>query len=113
MKLSSSLRNTSLLPHEPNSTPYGITSLKFRAVKKSLDAKGQNLDVETQVFGVDWNTGNNIFSTEHVVITDKVTMWPTTIRNLLKVAATFNYPLGLTSPVSIIGKCIFYDTFCR
>ena len=38
---------------------------------------------------------------------------PTTKRQLLRTTARFCDPLGLYSPVSVIGKMLFQDTWCR
>jgi hypothetical protein len=56
--------------------------------------------------------GTDTFSIGHGVITNKVTKGPTTKRNLLEATATLYDPLGLASPVSIIGRRLFQDT-CR
>jgi len=38
---------------------------------------------------------------------------PTTNRQVLQITARFYDPLGLMSPVSVVGKLLFQDTFCR
>ncbi|XP_023711286.1 uncharacterized protein LOC111866509 [Cryptotermes secundus] len=82
-------------------------------LKTVWTAEGQRFDAETQVLGIDWNTETDTFSIDHEVITNKVAKGPTTKRNVLKAAATLYDPLGLASPVSIIGKRLFQDTWCR
>ena len=46
-------------------------------------------------------------------IISKLKEGPTTKRKLLRTMASFYDPLGLFSPVSLVGKVLFQDTWCR
>jgi hypothetical protein len=63
--------------------------------------------------GMDWNTETDCFSFDPEGITKKLPEGPTTKRQLLQTTAKFYDPLGLYSPVSIVGKLLFQDTWCR
>ena len=76
-------------------------------------AEGREFDVETQVLGVSWNTEGDYLLLNPEEITSKLSTGPTTKRNLLRTTARFYDPLGLFSPVSVIGKLLFQDTWCR
>jgi hypothetical protein len=76
-------------------------------------AEGQEIELQTQVLGVNWNTETDCFSIDPEAITNKLPEGPTTKRQLLQATARFYNPLGLYSPVSVVGKLLFQDTWCR
>ena len=76
-------------------------------------AEDQDTEVRTQVLGVSWNTETDCFSFDPEGITRKLPEGPTTKRQLLQTTARFYNPLGLHSPVSVVGKLLFQDTWCR
>jgi len=76
-------------------------------------AEGQDIEEQTQVLGVNWNTENDCFSFDTETVTMMMTEGPTTKRQLLRTTARFYDPLGLYSPVSVVGKMLFQDTWCR
>ena len=76
-------------------------------------AEGQDIEEQTQVLGMDWNTETDCLSFDPEVITKKLPEGPTTKRQLLQTTAKFYNPLGLYSPVSVVGKLLFQDTWCR
>ena len=61
---------------------------------------------------MDWKK-TDCFSFDPEVITKKVPEVPTTKRQLLQTTAKFYDPLGLYSPVSVVGKLLFQDTWCQ
>ena len=76
-------------------------------------AEGREMEVQTQVLGVNWNTETDCFSIDPEAITKELPEGPTTKRQLLQTTARFYDPLGLYSPVSVVGKLLFQDTWCR
>jgi hypothetical protein len=93
--------------------PMAKWASNFMQLQTIWTAEEQKFDAETQVLGVDWNTGTDTFSIDNEVITDKVTNGPITKRNLLKATATLYDPIGLVSPVSIIGKRLLQHMVSR
>jgi hypothetical protein len=89
---------------------WATNSPQLKAIWK---AEGQEINREVQVLGVDWSTDTDFFSVDHQVVTDKLSKGPTTKTNLLQATADLSDPLGLVSPVSIIGKILFQDTWRR
>jgi hypothetical protein len=69
-------------------------------------AKGQEIEVQTQVLGVNCNTETDCFSVDPKSVTKKLPHVRTTKRQLLQDAARFYGPLGLYSPVYVVGKLI-------
>jgi len=76
-------------------------------------AEGQEIEVQTQVLGINWNTETDCFFIDPDTITKKLPEGPTTKRHLLQTTARFYDPLGLYSPVSVVRKLLFQDTWCR
>ena len=69
-------------------------------------AEGQEIEVKTQVLGVNWNTETDCFSIDPETITKEIPEVPTTKRQLLQLPARFYDPVGLYCPVSVVGKLI-------
>jgi hypothetical protein len=76
-------------------------------------AEGQEIETQTQLLGVNWNTETECFFIDPETITNKLPEGPTTKRKLLQTSARFYDPLGLYSPVSVVGKLLFPDTWRR
>jgi len=76
-------------------------------------AEDQDTDVQTEVLGVSWNTETDYFSFDTEAITRKIPEGPTTKRQLLQTTARFYDQLGLYSPMSVVWKLLFQDTWCR
>jgi hypothetical protein len=67
----------------------------------------------TQVLGIGWDTESNTLSIDPRDVTEGHAEGPATKRQILQVTARFYDPLGLLSPVSVIGKLLFQDTWRR
>jgi hypothetical protein len=89
---------------------WASNSEQMKAIWK---AEGQNIEEQTHVLGVNWNTENDCFSFDPESVTMQLPEGPTTKRQLLQTTARFYDPLGLYSPVSIVGKMLFQETWCR
>ena len=76
-------------------------------------AEGQDTEVQTEVLGVSWNTETDCFSFDPGTITRNLPEGPTTKRRLSQTTARFYDPLGFYSPVSVVGKLLFQDMWCR
>ena len=76
-------------------------------------AEGREITSNTQVLGISWNTEKDTFALDHREVTDKVKEEVATKRNLLQATASFYDPLGLVTPISIVGKILFQDTWTR
>jgi hypothetical protein len=70
-------------------------------------AEGRDIVVQTQVLGVNWNTETDCFFLDPEVISGGLPEEHTTKRRLLQTTAIFEDPLGLYSPVSVVGNCYF------
>jgi len=75
--------------------------------------EGQDTERQTEVLGVSWNTETDCFCFGPEGITGKLPEGHTTKRELLQTTASFYDPLGLYSPVSVGGKLLFLDTWCK
>jgi hypothetical protein len=89
---------------------WASNSDQLKAIWK---AEGQDTEVRTQVLGVNWNTETDCFLFDPEVISKKLPEGPITKRRLLQITARFYDPLRLYSPVSVVGKLLFQDTWCR
>jgi len=67
----------------------------------------------TQTLGIDWDTELDTFSIDHRDVIGEYVEGQTTKRQVLQATARFFGPLGLLSPVSLVGKLLFQDTWCR
>lgn len=77
------------------------------------EAEGREIKREVRVLGVGWSTESDSLVFDHRDITDKLSNEPATKRAVLQAIARFYDPLGLLSPVSMAGKILFQDTWCR
>ena len=69
-----------------------------------------SVDTQTQVLGFNWNTEDGCLYIDTVEITKRLKEGPMTKRKLIQITGSFYDPLGLYSPVSLIGKIHFQDT---
>jgi len=92
------------------SFPLAKWASNSEQLKAIWRAEGQEIEVQSQVLGVNRNIETDCFSTDHEEITKKLPERPTTKRRLLRTTARFYDPLGLYSPVSVVGKLLFQDT---
>jgi len=75
-------------------------------------AEGVNFKEVTQTLGIDWDTESDTFSMEPRDVSGEYVEGPNTKRQVLQPTARFYDLLGLLSPVSVVGKCLFQDTWC-
>jgi len=68
------------------------------------------LQTETHFLGIDWDTQSDTIHIDHTDITRALPERPATKRHILQVTSVFYDPLGLFSPVALVGKLIFQDT---
>jgi len=68
------------------------------------------LQTETQVLGMDWETQSDTIHIDHTDITRALPEQPATKRQLQQFTSRFYDPLGLFSPVALGLKLIFQDT---
>jgi len=73
---------------------------------------GVNFKEVTETLVIDWYTELDTFSMDHRDVIGEYVEDPTTKRQVPQATARFYDPLGLLSPVSVIGK-LFQDTWCR
>ena len=71
------------------------------------------MEARTQVLGVSWHTEADCLYINVDEFTNKLKDGPMTKRKLLQTTASFYDPLGLYSPVSLLGKIFFQATWCR
>jgi hypothetical protein len=93
--------------------PLATWASNSEQLKSIWRVEGQEIEVKAQVLIVNWNTETDCFSIDHEAIIRKLPEGPTTKRHLLHTTARFYDPLVLYSPVSIVGKLLFQDTWCR
>ena len=67
----------------------------------------------TQILGIYWDTESDAFSMDPRDVISEYVEDLTTKRHLLQATARFYDPLGLLSPVSVVGKLLFQDTWFR
>jgi hypothetical protein len=82
-------------------------------LKEIWKAEGQEIQKTTQALGVEWNGKSDILLVDARVIWDKTTKGPATKRKLHQTTARFYNPLGLFLPVSVFGKILCQETWCR
>jgi hypothetical protein len=68
--------------------------------------------METQVLGMDWDTQSDTLHTDHTDIIRALSERPAT-KHQVQVTSKFYDTLGLFSPVAIVGKILFQDTWTR
>jgi len=87
---------------------WATNSEKLNAIWK---AEGQGIQGMTPALGLDWNTEFDTLSVDPRDILDKTTKRLVTKRQLLQTTASFYNPLGLLSPVSVVVKILFQETW--
>ena len=85
----------------------------LRQLNELWNIEGMEVRNETQVFGIEWNTTSDTFNVGHGNVTNRIAEDPATKRQLLQATARFHDPLGLLSPVSVMAKILFQDTWTR
>ena len=75
--------------------------------------QGLPLQTETQVIGIDWDTQPDTIHINHTNFTRTLPERLATTRQVLQVTSRFYDPLGLFSPVALVGKLLFQDTWTR
>jgi hypothetical protein len=93
--------------------PMAKWATNSEELKVIWKAEGKPIPQITQALGIDWNTESDTLSVDSGDILDKTTAGPITKRQLLQTTARFYDPLGLFSPVSVVGKILFQETWCR
>jgi len=73
-------------------------------------AESRDIETQTQVLGVNWETETDCFFFDPEAISKKLPEEPTTKRRLLQATARFYEPLDLYSPVCVVGKLLFQNT---
>ena len=69
--------------------------------------KFQPLEDNLKVLGIDWHKQNDSFIIDLNKIYEAGIELPTTKRNVLKIIASINYPIGIISPVVVLLKILF------
>jgi len=93
--------------------PMAKWATNSKHLKEVWRTEGVNFKEETQPLGIDWDTKSDTFSMEPRDVAGEYVEGPTTKRQVLQATARFYDPLGLLSPVSVVGKLLFQDTWCR
>jgi len=73
--------------------------------------QGLPLQMETQVLGMDLEIQSDMIHIDNTDITRAFPERPATMCQVLQVTSRFYDPLGLFSPVALVGKLIFQDTW--
>jgi hypothetical protein len=84
-----------------------------KLLKTIWKAEGQNVEAQTQVLGLSWDTEADCLYIDADEMISKLKEGPTTKRKLLQTTASFYDPLALFSAVSLFAKVLFQDTWCR
>jgi hypothetical protein len=79
-------------------------------LKKVWKADDLEFKVTTEVLGLGWDTESDTLSFGPREVSEGHVEGPTTKRKIVRVTAGFYDPLGLLSPISVIGKLLFQDT---
>ena len=91
----------------------GFELRKFQTNDQNLQTainkieKFQPLEDNLKVLGIDWNKQNDSFIIDLNKIYEAGIELPTTKRNVLKIIASINYPIGIISPVVVLLKILF------
>jgi hypothetical protein len=89
---------------------WATSSPTLKEMRKDDDLEYK---VVTQVLGIGWDTESDTFSIDPTDTTEGHAKGPTTKRQILQLTARLYDPLGLQSPISVIGKLLFQDTWRR
>jgi len=90
--------------------PMYLVSTRLQEIWRK---QGLPAQTETQVLGMDWDTQSDEIHIEHPGITRALPEQPATKRQVLQFTSRFYETLGLFSPVAIVGKVPFQDTWTR
>ena len=82
-------------------------------LKEVWRTEGVDFKEITQTLGIDWDTKSDTFLMDPHDVIGKYVEGPTRKRQVLQAIARFYDPLGLLAPVSIVGKLLLQDTWCR
>jgi hypothetical protein len=82
-------------------------------LKEVWRTEGVDFKEVTQTLGIDWDTESDTLSVDPRDVTGEYIEGPTTNRQVLQITTRFYDPLGFLSPVSLVGKLLFPDTWCR
>jgi len=82
-------------------------------LKEVWRTEGVEFKEITQTLGIDWDTKSDTFLMDPRDVIGENVEGPTTKRQVLQATARFYDPLGLLAPVSVVGKLLFQDTWCR
>jgi hypothetical protein len=93
--------------------PMAKWATNSRRLKEVWRTEGVDFKEVTQTLGIDWDTKTDTFLMDPRDVIGESVEGPTTKRQLLQTTAKFYDPLGLLSPVSVVGKLLFQDTWCR
>jgi len=93
--------------------PMATWATNSKHLKKVWRTKGVDFKEVTQTLAIDWDTELDTFSVDPRDVSDEYGEGPTTKRQVLQATARFYHPLGLLFPVSVVGKLLFHDTWCR
>jgi len=94
------------------SFPMGKWASNSEVLRDIWKSSGTETKEVTQVLGVNWDTRSDTLFIDHRSVLEKAQGGPFTKR-LLQAISRFYDPVGLASPVSITGKLIFQETWCR
>ncbi|KAJ4440456.1 hypothetical protein ANN_08597 [Periplaneta americana] len=89
---------------------WATNSEQLRCIWEAEDRK---IETDTQVLGGRWDTSSDTFYIDHLDITEMLLEGPASKRQLLRVTSRFYDILGLFTPISITGKLLFQDMWCR
>jgi hypothetical protein len=92
--------------------PMAKWATNSKHLKEVWRNDGVDFKVVTQTLGIDWVTESDT-SMDPRDVTGEYVEGPTTKRKALQATARFYDPLGLLSPVSVVGKLLFLDTWYR
>jgi hypothetical protein len=93
--------------------PMAKWATNSKRLKEVWKTEGVAFKEVTHTLGIDWDTEFDTFSMDPQDVTGDYVEGPTTKRQVLQITARFYNPLGLLSPVSVVGKLLFQDTWCR
>jgi len=82
-------------------------------LKEVWRTEGVEFKEVTQTVVIDWDTKSDTFLMDPRDVIGEYVDGPTTKRHVLQATARFYDPLGLLAPVSVVGKLLFQDTWCR
>jgi len=82
-------------------------------LKEVWRTEGVEFKAVTQTLGVDWDTKSDTFLMDLRDVIGEYVEGPTPKRHVLQATARFYDPVGLLGPISVVGKLLLQDTWCR